>query len=110
MWNCPNCNQPLDDQFEACWNCGATKSGERDEDFEPVEEVPARIARDLTCLRCNQELAFLGEKSFHEGLNWGALGELGELFTARQNLDVYACLACGHVELFLPGVPAEPEE
>jgi hypothetical protein len=63
-------------------------------------------APTLTCPRCPSAtpLDFLGTKKFHEGTNWGALGELGELFTSRQAFDVYACPTCGRVELFLESV------
>jgi DNA-directed RNA polymerase subunit RPC12/RpoP len=58
----------------------------------------------LNCLRCGTQLTFLGEKDFHEGSRgWGFfLGDLGELFTAREKVELYACEACGHLEFFLP--------
>jgi hypothetical protein len=58
----------------------------------------------LNCLRCKAPLTFLGERDFHEGTRaWGfVLGDLGELFTSRERIAIYACEACGHMELFLP--------
>ena len=58
----------------------------------------------LNCLRCQTQLTFLGEKNFHEGsTEWGFyLGDVGELFTARTKVELYACEACGHLEFFLP--------
>ena len=58
----------------------------------------------LNCLRCGTQLTFLGERGFHEGSRgWGFfLGDLGELFTAREKIELYACEGCGHMELFLP--------
>jgi hypothetical protein len=58
----------------------------------------------LACLRCDTELDHLGTKRFHEGTNWGLLGELGELFVRREQFDVYMCPRCGRVELFVDGV------
>ena len=27
MWRCPNCSEPIDDQFDACWKCGTAQEG-----------------------------------------------------------------------------------
>jgi hypothetical protein len=61
----------------------------------------------LRCLRCQTPLEHLGTKRFHEGTNWGFLGELGEIFVKREQFDVYMCPRCGHVELFVDGVGEE---
>jgi hypothetical protein len=57
-----------------------------------------------TCVRCEERLAFLGEKDFHEGSRgWGFfLGDFGELFTGGQKIQMYACPSCRHIEFFLP--------
>jgi len=44
MWKCKNCNEKLQDTFDACWNCGTTKDGippENPDDFrdETLEEM-----------------------------------------------------------------------
>ena len=26
-WQCPNCGEPLEGQFSACWHCGALRPG-----------------------------------------------------------------------------------
>jgi hypothetical protein len=58
----------------------------------------------LTCAGCRQPLEYLGTKRFHEGTNWGILGELGEIFVKRERFDVYLCPRCGRVEFFVDGV------
>lgn len=60
----------------------------------------------MTCPRCDTPLSYQGTKKFHEGTRlWGALlGDLGELFTNREHLDIYVCPRCGRVEFFLDGV------
>lgn len=58
----------------------------------------------LDCPRCNEPLEHLGTKRFHEGTNWGLLGEIGEFFVNRDRFDVYACPRCGRVEFFVDGV------
>lgn len=64
---------------------------------------------ELRCKRCNQNLTFLGERRFHEGTNWGALGELGELFLQKETLNLYYCETCRGVEFFLPSIPGPAE-
>jgi hypothetical protein len=38
MWSCANCKEVLEDQFDACWNCGYSRAGELELHFtrEPV--------------------------------------------------------------------------
>lgn len=61
----------------------------------------------VTCLRCSADVPYAGRVRFHEGSNLAPflLGNVGELLVTRQEMDVYACKACGHIELFLPRGP-----
>ena len=52
-------------------------------------------------------LEYQGTRKFHEGANWGILGEIGEIFVNRQQFDVYMCPRCGRVEFFVDGVGEE---
>ena len=95
-WQCQHCNTSIeDDDFEVCWNCNSEKGA-----AEPASsaEVPAP-----ECLRCNTQLSFIGTKNFHEGARWGVLGDIGEFFVNKENLDMYACKSCGKVEFFIAG-------
>lgn len=58
----------------------------------------------MTCPRCDQSLAFVGTKAFHEGRRYGLLGDIGELFVNKERFDVYVCKRCGRVELFVDGI------
>jgi hypothetical protein len=115
MWRCGKCGETVESSFDACWNCGTSKDGVEDPAFvrrarerdSVVAEKPAGHPKPIACLRCNEELAHLGTKHFHEGRNWGVLGELGELFVKRDRFDVYACPRCGRVEFFVDGVGEE---
>jgi hypothetical protein len=55
-------------------------------------------------VRCENELKFVGEKDFHEGTrSWGfILGDIGELFTNQEKIEMYVCGFCGNVEFFVP--------
>ncbi|MBD1582740.1 hypothetical protein [Pseudoalteromonas sp. S16_S37] len=95
-WQCQNCNTTIDDdEFEVCWCCNLEK-GKMAEDSVPCNSP-------LECTRCQTTLDFIGTKNFHEGTRWGVLGELGELFVNKENLDMYACKSCGKVEFFIAG-------
>lgn len=119
MWSCTKCREKLEDDFDVCWNCGTTKDGVEDPDFRkaddaPTEEVEPELDISITakkkrvsklqCLRCKSVLGFMGEKKFHEGTRWGAWGDFAELFVNKEVFDVYACVRCGHVELFVKGI------
>jgi len=43
MWSCPNCGEPIGDEWGVCWICGTTPEGTKDPRFrpEPVAEPPS---------------------------------------------------------------------
>ena len=111
MWICPKCRESVEEDFDVCWKCGTTREGLENPEFETVETDEGRAstavanpANPISCTRCNQALEYVGRKRFHEGTNWGALGELGELFVKREHFDVYVCPRCGRVEFFVDGI------
>ena len=61
----------------------------------------------IDCLRCGRPLYFLGVRNFHEGTRIGFLGDLFEAFQHREELEMFACGECGHVEFFVGGVGEE---
>jgi len=61
----------------------------------------------MRCPRCPTTLEYQGTRKFHEGANWGILGEIGEIFVNKQQFDVYMCPRCGRVEFFVDGVGEE---
>ncbi|SFC94545.1 hypothetical protein [Pseudoalteromonas denitrificans] len=92
-WHCLNCETKIDDDgFETCWNCGCEKG---------LSKVVKPLDNNYDCFRCRSELTFLGTRNFHEGSRWGVLGDLGEFFVDKENLDMYACKSCGKVEFFI---------
>jgi hypothetical protein len=104
MWICPKCTEEMEPGFDTCWNCGTSRTGEENPDFEP-EEVPiGATGRDVECLRCGRALDYLGLKHFHEGARWGVFGDLGELLVRIEGFEVYLCSGCGHVEFFGHGI------
>jgi hypothetical protein len=40
MWKCSNCDESVEDSFEICWNCGATRDGAIDSKFQPEPDDP----------------------------------------------------------------------
>jgi hypothetical protein len=62
------------------------------------------VDEDAGCIRCDGRLIFLGKKDFHEGTRaWGFIfGDFGELLTGGEEIAMFACEECGHVEFFIP--------
>ncbi len=127
MWQCVKCHERLEENFDVCWSCGTSREGIEDASFrkaddfipepaapEPFDEraierppaVSQTKRNPITCLRCHHELEFVGTKAFHEGYNWGVLGDLAELAIHKEQFDVYCCPRCGRMEFFAAGIGA----
>lgn len=101
-WQCQQCKTSIeDDDFELCWNCNTEKGA--------TEAAPTPAELGPHCLRCKAKLSFIGTKNFHEGTRWGVLGDIGEFFVNKENLDMYGCKSCGKVEFFMAGFIERPE-
>ncbi len=110
VWNCRNCNEEIESQFEVCWNCQHDRSGTVPPKFSNLEiedrDEKARLNAkeyDKYCLACQNLLTYVGRKSFHSGPSLGALGDWAELLVGQTALEMYFCPACGRVEFFVPG-------
>jgi len=110
MWKCLKCSEDIDDELEVCWNCQANRRGvvESGASGPPEANDDAEFRRFLNkkhgpknCSGCQSGLNFIGTREFHEGIDWGILGDLGEAFVARTKLEMYACPSCLRVEFFL---------
>lgn len=100
---CPECNTKNLPGRTHCLGCGRLlEDVVANEPPVPVSpSVPVSpVLPALKCLRCGNDLRYVGKKRFHEGVNWAILGELGEMFVNKQHLDMYVCLNCGHVKFF----------
>ena len=40
MWQCPNCGEPIDDEFDACWKCGTAQDGTPAAEFRAEPDDP----------------------------------------------------------------------
>jgi DNA-directed RNA polymerase subunit RPC12/RpoP len=71
---------------------------------EQAADDGADSDEDTSCTRCDGRLFFLGKKDFHEGTRaWGfILGDVGELLTGSEEMAMFVCEDCGHVEFFMP--------
>ncbi|WP_411844762.1 hypothetical protein AAFN60_12330 [Roseibacillus persicicus] len=56
----------------------------------------------MNCTRCGTELKYTGDREFHEGPRWGALGEIGELMVNKLIFSLFLCESCGEVSFFDP--------
>ena len=133
MKKCPNCNSEVENNFDLCWNCQYIFSDDDDSndikticpkcqkefdtyldyldhedncplnDYHPKNSEKSEGTKKIKCLRCTVPLNFEGNFKFHEGMRFGAFGNLLELFTNRESFDLYSCPNCGKIEFFLPG-------
>jgi hypothetical protein len=110
MWKCLRCAEDIEDNLEVCWNCQADRVGNPsggDLSSNETEDEP-ELKRFLNekfspknCLQCHGVLKFVGSKEFQEGINFGILGDFGELFVSHTNLEMYVCPTCLRVEFFV---------
>lgn len=52
MWNCPECGESIEDQFDACWKCAGVGNEDVDADQSPVDELVA-VNQRRTCPDCD---------------------------------------------------------
>jgi predicted nucleic-acid-binding Zn-ribbon protein len=65
MWNCPRCREEVDDGFDFCWQCGTSREGVPDPNFQkvepldpqpgeyqPLEKPQARGVSPFACPKC----------------------------------------------------------
>ena len=87
MWQCPNCDEPLDNSFELCWKCQTS----RPDNCALTEELSLIT---MPCPRCGTNIEYRSTKSF----------QTGDFFTSTERFDIYACPTCGRAELFVSKV------
>jgi len=97
---CKNCKSEVPDAFDVCWNCGNNFNTGEIEKFTDYSETQNENIIEVNCLRCNVPMKFEGSTSFHEGFNWGILGEIGHLFTSTKSFNVFSCPNCNKIEFF----------
>lgn len=71
MWQCKNCNEENEDNFESCWNCGTSIDGKQPENFQAFLEAKKEAIEEL------EKPSFIN-KHIKEGL----VAVLGALFGA----------------------------
>lgn len=98
---CPNCQSEVEDNFEICWNCNYSFTDQEIVDFGPEAQSDGR--RTLNCLRCpDVKMLYTGVFRFHEGSNYGVLGNIFEAFENKESFEIYLCPRCGKAEFFTP--------
>ena len=112
MWTCKVCSKSVEDAEVFCYHCGSDRSITPESAARArgkAQDANRRPDGSLQCLRCRGSLRYAGVKKFHEGSRgWGFwLGNLGELFTHREEFDLYVCPRCGKIEMFVDGIGEE---
>ncbi len=107
-WICTRCGERNGAEARQCWRCSTAIDGSPPAPQAPPPAHAGPSPRQMQCLRCaGAAMEFIGRRRFHEGTQAMPflLGDLGELFVHREEFDLYACAACGKVELFLSSTP-----
>ena len=75
-----------------------------DAEQEQAADDSGESDEDASCTRCDGRLIFAGSKDFHEGTRalGFILGDFGELLTGGEEMAMFVCEECGHVEFFVP--------
>lgn len=97
---CPNCNSEIKSSDEICSNCNFNLSQVQ---AKQVKDEMDPEDRQIDCLRCNVNMDYKGDFSFHEGTTIGKSSLFFDLFTNRVAFDLYVCPNCGKAEFFIPG-------
>ena len=98
MWTCENCREIVEEQFNACWNCGASRDGKLNLDFirEPSDvnddsSLEKSFSQHYVCQKCEHRDARV-ERISSSGTGLAKL-------SAKDFLAI-SCQNCGYTELF----------
>lgn len=117
MWNCSQCSEQIEDQFEVCWKCGTSKTGIADPGFArrtkaDAEQQPSGRGRHLfgtaperatvagigiRCEICRHERFFQREAQLHT-----AVATFFDLGWLNPTATCLVCARCGYIHWFLP--------
>ena len=51
MWDCKTCHETIEDNLDACWNCGTAKDGTPDPNFRRADDPAVHEARPADTFR-----------------------------------------------------------
>jgi len=98
MWTCGNCHENLEDQFDACWNCGCSRKGKLNLDFtpesasdDPESPISQEFAKDFVCPRCKHHEARC-QRITTRGAGWNIL--------KAEDFLAVSCRNCGLTEFY----------
>lgn len=57
--------------------------------------------KNISCLRCNEEMRYIGREKLQLGQTGWILGDLSNLISGAMEVDIYACKTCGKLEFFM---------
>jgi predicted nucleic-acid-binding Zn-ribbon protein len=99
MWTCPNCREVLEDQFDACWQCGCTREGKLNLEFIREPKPPSdasswesKFEEHFKCPKCGHREA-IGDRIAGSGVG------LAKAFSSNEFLAV-SCNECGYTEFY----------
>ena len=68
------------------------------------------MGREITCLRCEQKMKYMGREKLQLGQTGWILGDLPNLLAGAIEVDIYTCPKCKKLEFFLADGTEDTEE
>lgn len=56
--------------------------------------------KNISCLRCNEEMRLIRREKLQLGETGWFLGDLPNLLAGAMEVDIYSCSSCGKIEFF----------
>lgn len=98
MWQCNNCTESIQDQFDACWRCGCSRAGGLATEFLKDSHDESlggdcgdKIASQFRCIKCGHD------KSLVERITGRGAGLM--VMLAKDFLAL-SCENCGFAEFY----------
>lgn len=117
MWNCAQCGEAVEDQFEACWKCGTARqdlavpvleesdNADESQETSPIgrrffgqDPEPASVAGfQIRCEICRNDYFFQRDAQLHT-----AVASFFDLEWVAPMAKCLVCSRCGYIHWFLP--------
>ena len=119
MWESKKCHEKVEDDFEACWNCGTSIEGVEDPSFRKADDIsppeqpivaetrkksPSSVVKSPSCVVCHVNMQGLGQLPIRMGGSSGGwhllFGEWADVSENVRPLDAYRCPQCGRLAFY----------
>lgn len=79
MWLCRQCAESIEDQFDACWNCGTRQDGSANESFDEVVAESAELRPSPQADRRMFHCHYCGGRNIQTDISLSLSAEVGSV-------------------------------